>query len=87
MDNYNTMKNKGFRIITIAADTETKVFNDTSLKHPWKDKYCDFVGTNGVNFKNYAVIGTPTMYVLDSKGNIYSKMATISDVLSFVNKK
>jgi hypothetical protein len=42
---------------------------------------------NGVNFKNYAVLGTPTMYVLDSKGFILSKMATITEVLDFVKKQ
>jgi hypothetical protein len=40
---------------------------------------------NGINFKNYAVLGTPTIYVLDSKGIILSKMATISEVLEFIN--
>jgi hypothetical protein len=41
---------------------------------------------NGVNFKNYAVIGTPTMYILDNKGFILSKMATITEVFDFVKK-
>lgn len=85
VDNYKIMTSKGFKIITIAADTDEKVFKDTSLAHPWADKYCDFEGTKGINFKNYAVIGTPTMDVLDSKGIIVSKMATISEVLEFVN--
>lgn len=83
---YKGMVAKGFRIITIAADTEEKVFKDASMLHPWTDKYCDFEGANGINFKNYAVIGTPTMYILDSKGIIVSKMATIADVLAFAKK-
>ena len=83
---YKEMVAKGFRIITIAADTEEKIFKDASMLHPWTDKYCDFEGANGINFKNYAVIGTPTMYVLDSKGIIVSKMATIADVLGFAKK-
>ena len=85
--NYNDMVRKGIKIISIAADTDEKVFKDTSLPHPWPDIYCDFEGTKGINFKNYAVIGTPTMYVLDKKGVILSKMATIAEVLDFVNKK
>lgn len=83
---YKEMVTKGFKIITIAADTDEKVFKETSLQHPWLDKYCDFEGANGINFKNYAVIGTPTMYVLNSKGIILSKMATITEVLDFVKK-
>ena len=81
------MVSKGIKIVSIAADTDEKVFKDTSLPHPWPDKYCDFEGTKGINFKNYAVIGTPTMYVLDSKGFILYKMATIAEVLEFSNKK
>ena len=83
--NYKDIVSKGIKIVSIAADTDEKVFKDTSLPHPWSDKYCDFEGTKGINFKNYAVIGTPTMYVLDSKGTILSKIATISEVLEFVN--
>jgi len=86
-ENYNAITKKGIKIITIAADTDEKVFKDTSLVHPWADKYCDFEGTKGINFKNYAVIGTPTMYILDSKGIILSRLATISEVLEFVKRK
>ncbi len=85
--NYNDMVSKEIKIISIAADIDEKVFKDTSLQHPWPDKYCDFEGTKGINFKNYAVIGTPTMYLLDSKGFILYKMSTIAEVLEFVNKK
>jgi thiol-disulfide isomerase/thioredoxin len=85
-DNYKAITKKGIKIITIAADTDEKVFKDTSLPHPWHDKYCDFEGMNGINFKNYAVIGTPTMYVLDSKGIILSRLATINEVLDFMKK-
>lgn len=83
---YKEMVAKGVRIITMAADTEAKIFKDASMLHPWTDKYCDFEGTNGINFKNYAVIGTPTMYVLDSKGIIVSKMATLTNVIAFMKK-
>ncbi len=85
VDNFKKMTSKGFRIITIAADTDEKVFKDTSTPLPWSDKYCDFEGAKGINFKNYAVIGTPTIYLIDSIGKILSKIATISEVLEFVN--
>jgi hypothetical protein len=35
---------------------------------------------NVSHFKNYAVIGTPTMYVLDSKGVIIQKPATVEEL-------
>ena len=87
VDNYKEILNKGIKIISIASDTDEKVFKDTSLSYPWYDKYCDFEGVKGVNFKNYAVIGTPTMYILDNKGIILSRLATISEVLDFVKHK
>ena len=84
--NYKDMVSKGIKIVSIAADTDEKVFKDTSSPHPWPDKYFDFEGTKGINFKNYAVIGTPTMYILDSKGIILSRLSTITEVLEFVKK-
>ena len=86
-DNYKEIVSKGIKIVSIAADTDEKVFKDNSVPHSWTDKYCDFEGTKGINFKNYAVIGTPTMYILDSKGIILSRLATIAEVLEFVKRK
>jgi thiol-disulfide isomerase/thioredoxin len=86
MDNYKEMANKEYRIITVAADTDEQIFKNTSILYPWADKYCDFEGATGMNFKNYAVIGTPTMYVIDSVGNIESKLDTLNDVLTFVKQ-
>jgi hypothetical protein len=42
---------------------------------------------NGVNFKNYAVIGTPTMFLLDDKGIIVQKPATVEELLEFEGLK
>jgi thiol-disulfide isomerase/thioredoxin len=86
IDNYKEMANKEYRIITVAADTDEQIFKNTSILYPWADKYCDFEGATGMNFKNYAVIGTPTMYVIDSVGNIESKLDTLNDVLTFVKQ-
>ena len=85
--NYKDLVAKGIKIISIAGDLDPAAFTKTAASFPWAAKYRDVGGMNGVNFKNYAVIGTPTMYVLDKKGVILSKMATIAEVLDFVNKK
>tara|TARA_B110000238_G_scaffold19891_1_gene19523 strand:- start:251 stop:439 length:189 start_codon:yes stop_codon:yes gene_type:complete len=45
--------------------------------------YCDLKGMNGTNFKNYAVTGTPTMFVLDSKGILLKKIATVNELLDW----
>ncbi|MFV5686514.1 peroxiredoxin family protein [Flavobacterium sp. GB2R13] len=84
--NYKDLVVKGIKIISIAGDLDPAAFTKTAASFPWAAKYRDVEGMNGVNFKNYGVIGTPTMYMLDSKGMIVSKMATIADVLAFVKK-
>jgi thiol-disulfide isomerase/thioredoxin len=68
--NYQALVSKGIKIITLSADMEQEAFLSTAASFPWNDKFCDFKGTSGINFKNYAVIGTPTMFLLDSKGII-----------------
>lgn len=84
--NYKDLVAKGIKIISIAGDLDPAAFTKTAASFPWAAKYRDVEGMNGVNFKNYGVIGTPTMYILDSKGMIVSKMATVADVLDFVKK-
>jgi thiol-disulfide isomerase/thioredoxin len=84
--NYERFKAKGIKIIAISADEEQQVYQNTVAQFPWKNTYCNFKGTSGINFKNYAVIGTPTMFLLDSKGNIIEKIATIAQLLAVLNK-
>jgi thiol-disulfide isomerase/thioredoxin len=81
-ENYTDLTAKGIRIITISADTEEEVFKNTSSQLPWVDNYCNLEGATGANFKNYAVIGTPTMFLLDSKGIIIEKIATVQQLIA-----
>ncbi|WP_449401408.1 hypothetical protein [Chryseobacterium wanjuense] len=57
----------------MSADTDEQVFKKSSSKFMWKDSYCDFQGINGVNFKNYSVSATPTLLLLDNKGDLISE--------------
>jgi len=79
--NYKNLTSKGVEIITIAADTEEAVFKNSITKQPWAKKYCDFQGTNSINFKNYAVFGMPTLYLLNQKGIIIQKMYGLQELL------
>ncbi len=81
---YAILKSKGIRVITISADEGEQVFLNTSKNYPWEDKYCDYEGINGINFKNYAVLGTPTIYVIDKSGKIEAKVATMEEVLNWL---
>jgi peroxiredoxin len=80
--NYKVLADKGIRIITLSADTDENVYKNTAAQFPWKDTYCNFDGLSGSNFKNYAVVGTPTMFILDSSGMIIEKIATMEQLLN-----
>jgi|TARA_B110000259_G_scaffold44737_1_gene51859 hypothetical protein len=36
---------------------------------PWKDNYCNFEDTIGINFKNYTAKGTPYLFVRPQRHN------------------
>lgn len=80
---YERLKENGIRVITLSADESEQVYKNASRDYPWEDKYCDFEGKNGVNFINYAVLGTPTMFLLDIKGTIILKPVTLADLLEW----
>ncbi|MFN6328548.1 MAG: peroxiredoxin family protein [Chitinophagales bacterium] len=82
--NYKDLIAKGLKIISIAGDTDQDTYSKAASTFPWAaTTYCDLKGMNGINFKNYAVIGTPMMYVLNSKGMIITKPATVEELLAW----
>tara|TARA_R110002126_G_scaffold281512_2_gene429347 strand:+ start:14757 stop:16121 length:1365 start_codon:yes stop_codon:yes gene_type:complete len=85
-EHYSNLVAKGIKIVALSADTDPQVFKDSAAAFSWKDTYCNLEGFNGVNFKNYAVTGTPTMFILDSKGILLKKIATIEQLLTWSEK-
>jgi len=85
--NYKNLAAKGIRIISISSDTDELVYKNTAAQFPWKDKYGSLAGFQDLNFKNYGVVGTPTMYILDREGTIIKKTAFIKDVLAWSKDK
>ena len=81
---YLMLQEKGFRIISISADESEEVFTNSSKDYPWADKYCDYKGKKGTNFKNYAILGTPTIYVIDKTGKIEAKLANMNDIFNII---
>ena len=79
--NYENLKAKGIRIISISADKDEKVFKDKSASFPWKDTFCDYDGKAGINFQNYGAVGTPTIFLIDKSGKIEARMAGLDEVL------
>ena len=85
LQKYKLLKEKGIRVITLSADEGELLYKNSSKDYPWPDKYCDFEGQQGVNFKNYAVKGTPNLYILDKKGIIIKKMATMKELMPWLD--
>jgi Thioredoxin-like len=83
---YTDLTKKGIRVVAISGDTDPLVFQNTANSYPWKDSYCDLEGLNGINFKNYAVLGTPTMILIDKKGNIAAKIATAEELQEHIKQ-
>lgn len=79
--NYENLKKKGIRVISISADTDEQVFKSKANAFPWKDAFCDYEGKAGINFQNYGAVGTPTLFLIDKSGKIEAKMAGLDEVL------
>ena len=81
IENYKEITAKGYRIISIAADMQRNNYQNLSSVFPWDkaDRICDFKGMEGQNFKNYGIIGTPTIFIVDKKGMIIGKYAKMEE--------
>lgn len=78
-NNYNLLAEKGIRIISVAADHDPAVYEYYSKDFSWPDKLCDYNGFKGDNFKNYGVIATPTIFIIDANGNIQGRYAKLEE--------
>jgi len=80
-DNYPVLQERKIRVISISADTDEAFYKQIADTFPWEQKLCDFKGFAGVNFKNYAVVGAPTIFVIDGNGKITGRYAHLADYL------
>ena len=77
---YDLLMDNKVNVIAISADSNQDVFEYTSNKYPW-NMYCDFEGFDGVNFRNYGIVGTPTYILVDKEGVVRGRYAHLSDLL------
>ncbi len=78
---YSWLKAHNVRVIAISADETEELFKAKLVYHQWPDTYCDLTGLDGPNFRNYAVLGTPALYLLNRKGVIDRKSGYIEELL------
>jgi len=79
---YDKIKALGLDVISISTDSSEEVFLYHSANFPWKTKLCDYQGFNGVNFTNYGVFGTPTLFYIGSDGKVIDRKAGLSQIKS-----
>jgi hypothetical protein len=80
-EKYRILEDNRIRIISLAADVNKDLFEETAQKIAWKDNYCDFKGFDGENFVNYGVVGTPTFILIDNEGIVRGRYSRISEIM------
>ncbi|MDZ7664855.1 MAG: redoxin domain-containing protein [Desulfotignum sp.] len=84
---YQQLEEQNVRVIAISADKTEQGFEKKLAYHQWPDNYCDFSGMAGENFTNYAVLGVPTLFLLDQEGMVVKKSAMVDELIKIINKK
>ncbi|MBF0575984.1 TlpA family protein disulfide reductase [Dysgonomonas sp. GY617] len=78
---YSLLQDNKIRIISISADVDKDTYEGTAQSLPWSDKYCDLQGFDGVNFRNYGIIGTPTLILTDADGIVRGRYVSVRELL------
>ncbi|WP_320042989.1 redoxin domain-containing protein [uncultured Desulfobacter sp.] len=78
---YNWLAKRNIKVIAISGDESENAFQKKLAYHQWADNYCDFSGMDGVNFKNYGVLGVPTLFLIDRDGIILKKSAMVDEII------
>ncbi|MDC8107180.1 peroxiredoxin family protein [Chryseobacterium sp. B21-037] len=78
---YDMLKSRGVHIISVSGDQAESLFKEKGKELPWEDKYCDYKGFEGVNFRNYGISGTPTVFLIDGEGKIIERRASLTDIM------
>lgn len=79
MKHYSLLQKKGIEVVSVSADNDKEVHDYHAGKFPWKYKLCDTKEFEGVNFKRYGVVATPTIYLIDENGKIAGRYAKLSE--------
>lgn len=78
---YSLLTANQVQVISIAADTDGGIYEDTAGRFPWPDKLCDFKSFDGENFRNYGIVGTPTLILTDKEGIVRGRYAQLKEFL------
>jgi len=83
--NYETLTKAGINVVTVSADEDREIYEENAASFPWREKYCDEQGFGGANFRNFGVMGTPTIFAIDSDGTLLRRSAQLPELLSWLD--
>ncbi|MDR1679425.1 MAG: redoxin domain-containing protein [Prevotellaceae bacterium] len=80
-ERYALLTAQGYRVISIAADLDATQYTALAATFPWAaaDRLCDYKAYAGDNFRNYGIIGTPTVFVIGDNGVVQGRYATMNE--------
>jgi thiol-disulfide isomerase/thioredoxin len=81
---YNSWKEKGVDVLFISLDTEKQEFQKFSKSFPFYST-CEYKKWDSRSVKDFYVIGTPTMYLLDRSNKIILRPISVKQVNAFIN--
>ncbi len=85
--NFQFLESAGVNIITVSADKDKAIYEENAAKFPWKEKIFDGQGFDGANFKTFGVAGTPTILVIDKKGQLMKREAQLPELLLWLERE
>ncbi len=78
--NQKLIEDQGYTIVSVSADYEEDIDRGTRDYIGWKYKLCDYQGYEGINFENYGILGTPTLFILDNELNILGRYTKLEQI-------
>jgi peroxiredoxin len=80
---YEQFKSKGIEVLFVSLDTDKKAFNDFARNFPFTS-ICDYKKWESKAAKEYYVIGTPTMFLLDNNRKILLRPNSVKHVSAWL---
>ena len=78
---YPLLKERKIRVITVTSAPGKEEFIQEVKSFPWNDKIMDNLDYNKSLSKNFGIIGTPTLFLIDSDNIVQGKYSTVDGLL------
>ncbi|MDR2276191.1 MAG: TlpA family protein disulfide reductase [Sphingobacterium sp.] len=87
IDLYHKYKDKGFEIIGVSTDRSERVKNWKKVIQDYQLPWVQYLDENAVKASEMYISLYPTAILIDKKGNIINKKASLQDIETFLMKE